>query len=77
MFRLYTEVGPSWLIHFVNGDIGDGLHYKKISAFIPRQRLGKVDCDALAEVCRDLFITKFPSFALFKLGIVLTIALQY
>ena len=40
--RLDKEVGPAWLIHFVNADVGDSLHYKKISAFIPRQRLGKV-----------------------------------
>ena len=28
----------------------------------------QVDCEVLAELCRDLSITKFPSFALFKLG---------
>ena len=66
--RLDKDIGPSWLIHFVNGDIGDKLHYKKISGFIPRQRFGKVDCAVSAEICRDLSITKFPSFALFKLG---------
>ena len=66
--RLDNEIGASWLVIFVNGDIGDGLFYKKIPAFIPRQRLGKVDCAELAEVCRDLHITKFPSFAMFKLG---------
>ena len=64
--RLDNEIGASWLVIFVNGDTGDGLHYKKIPAFIPRQRLGKVDCAELAEVCRDLHITKFPSFAMFK-----------
>ena len=66
--RLDNEIGASWLVIFVNGDIGDGIFYKKIPAFIPRQRLGKVDCADLAEVCRDLHITKFPSFAMFKLG---------
>ena len=68
--RLKNDIGPSWLIHFVNGDIGDELHYKKISAFIPRQRLAKIDCSDsdLTVICRDLYISKFPSFALFKLG---------
>ena len=66
--RLDNDMGPAWLIHFVNGDIGDGLHFKKIASFIPRQRLGKGDCAELAEVCRDLHISKFPSWALFKLG---------
>lgn len=66
--RLDSEIGPSWLVHFVNGEIGGGLHYKKIPAFIPRQRFGKVDCSENAAICKELSISKFPSFGLFKLG---------
>jgi len=66
--RLDKDIGPSWLIQFTNGETGENLQYKKISGLIPRQRLGKVDCSHLAELCRDLHINKFPSFVLFKIG---------
>ena len=66
--RLEKDIGPSWLIQFINSETGENLHDKKISALIPRQRFGRVDCQELAELCRDLHINKFPSFILFKVG---------
>ena len=66
--RLEKDIGPSWLIQFTMGETGDSLLYKKISALIPRQRLAKIDCEDLTEICRDLHINKFPSFVLFKVG---------
>ena len=66
--RLDRDVGPAWLVQFTNGEVGEDLLYKKIPALIPRQRLARLDCSQLAEICRDLYINKFPSFALFKPG---------
>ena len=66
--RLDRDVGPAWLVQFTNGELGEDLIYKKIPALIPRQRLVRLDCAQLPEICRDLHINKFPSFALFKPG---------
>ena len=66
--RLDRDIGPAWLVQFTNGELGEDLQYKKVPALIPRQRLARLDCSDLAEICRDLHINKFPSFALFKPG---------
>ena len=66
--RLQKQNGPSWLIHFVQGNHGEDLEFKKLGALLPRMRIGQVDCAKNRVICNDLYITKFPSFAVFKLG---------
>ena len=66
--RLDKEIGPSWLAYFVLGSEGDSLEYRKLSPLLPRLRIAKVDCGKDTEICSELHISKFPSFAVFKLG---------
>lgn len=66
--RLDKDIGPSWLVHFVIGSVGDSLEYKKLAPLMPRLRTGKIDCDEDTSVCSQLHVTKFPGFAVFKVG---------
>jgi len=66
--RLDKDIGPSWLVHFVLDSEGDSLEYKKLAPLLPRLRTGKVDCNTDTAICSQLHISKFPSFAVFKLG---------
>jgi len=66
--RLDKDIGPSWLVHFVLGSVGDSLEYKKLGPLMPRLRTAKLDCEEDTSVCSELHISKFPSFAVFKVG---------
>lgn len=66
--RLKKEIGPSWLVQFVNGNNGDDLSFKKLPALMPRLRIGQVNCKTDRSICIDHYITKYPSFIMFKLG---------
>jgi len=65
--RLDKEVAPGWLVVFTQG--GDSSpQYKKLPSLLPRLRVGAVDCRTSHSTCDELYILRFPSFALFKVG---------
>jgi len=68
--RLNKDVGPGWLIQFNNDENGDTLEYKKLASLLPRLRVGEFNCASAdaGSICRDLFINKFPTFVVFKVG---------
>ena len=44
--------------------------YKKLASLLPRLRVGEFNCASAdaGSICRDLFINKFPTFVVFKVG---------
>jgi len=66
--RLEAGSGPSWMIHFHLGDEGQGLEWRKLAPLLPRMRIGQVDCDQQVDICAKLSVSKFPAFAVFKVG---------
>lgn len=66
--RLAKEMGPGWLVQFIQQGSGESAEYKKLVPLVPRLRVGRVDCAQEATVCRDLHLSKFPSFVVFKVG---------
>ena len=64
--RLAQHVGPSWLVVFLHNDPSPV--YKKLVVLLPRLRIAMIDCRVEDELCDQLYIVKYPTFALFKLG---------
>jgi len=67
--RLDQDVGPAWLIMFSHPEEGGiSTEYKKLVPALPRMRVGTVDCQVEHKLCYELYIVKYPTFILFKVG---------
>ncbi|KAK7501374.1 hypothetical protein BaRGS_00007499 [Batillaria attramentaria] len=56
----------AWLVHFVDsGDIHD-VELRKLPAMLSGIKVGRINCRELPSACRELHITKFPTFMIFK-----------
>jgi DnaJ family protein C protein 10 len=59
-----------WVIYFYLGETTADmeLELKKLPALLPDMRLGKVHCGRWTALCRDLHVSRYPLFAVFKRG---------
>lgn len=65
--RLTTqETSVPWLIHFSSQSDDENFEVRKLPGLLPNLNLGRIDCSAQKAECDELYITRTPSFILFK-----------
>ncbi|CAL4084368.1 unnamed protein product, partial [Meganyctiphanes norvegica] len=60
------EESVAWLIHFSSQSDDDNFEHRKLPGLLPNLNLGRVDCSAQKAECDELYISRTPSFILFK-----------
>ncbi|KAH9495740.1 DnaJ sub C member 10 [Bulinus truncatus] len=56
----------TWLIHFVDKADNQDLELRKLPALLKNYKVGRVNCAAVKWICLKLYVSKFPTFMLFK-----------
>ena len=54
-----------WLLELAD-DLAPSLELVRLPALLASMSFARLDCVALAHLCRQLHVTKFPAFVLFK-----------
>lgn len=70
--KLFEDLGQDWLVYFTENQEYQSfvdLQYRRLPALLPHIKLGRINCNKSAEVCKNkYFINKYPTFATFKRG---------
>ncbi|XP_067137389.1 dnaJ homolog subfamily C member 10-like [Centruroides vittatus] len=69
---LREETESSWLIYFKKENNADdksiSREMKRLTALLPDVKMGQLDCSVNSETCKELYVQKFPTFIVFKIG---------
>ncbi|KAK0067173.1 dnaJ subfamily C member 10 [Biomphalaria pfeifferi] len=64
--EIANKRNQTWLIHFVDKVDNQDLELRKLPALLKKYKVGRVDCANKRSVCNKLYVSKFPTFMLFK-----------